>query len=96
MHVQRQIEETLAVAAHLESIGIDIVRGGFASWVREGLGFTGTDEHLDRALTRVARDVSDGRAVSAHDLALHIAQEMPVAAPPGRIDAFGGSAWCMD
>src|SRR5438874_11964172 len=36
--------DSMAVARHLESMGVNIVRDGFASWIRRGLGFQASDE----------------------------------------------------
>jgi isopropylmalate/homocitrate/citramalate synthase len=85
--------DSIEVAQHLESMGVHIVRDGFASWVRRELGFAASDEHLERALVRVQSILADGRAATLHDLTATIAAEMPV---HSQIDAFGGSAWAMD
>ena len=87
------MSDSIEVARHLESMGVDIVKGGFASWVRQNLGFQASDESVERALTRVQHIVAGGRVTSVHDLAVTIAVEMPADA---HIDAFGGSAWAMD
>lgn len=85
--------DTFAVARHLESMGVQLIRDGFASWIRNDLGFEASDEHVERAMVRVQDMMADGRAVSMQDLAYQIAIEMPARA---RIDAFGGSAWAME
>jgi hypothetical protein len=86
-------EDSIVVAQHLENLGVDIVRGGFASWIREDLGFAASDEHVERALGRVRAIVAGGRPTTMHDLTVSIAAEMPL---HPSIDAFGGSAWNMD
>jgi len=92
----------ITVAQHLETMGVDIVRGGFASWVRRDLGFQGSDESIDRALDRVRTIVATGAlgavgavGLTVHELTGQIAAALPT---PGTsaIDAFGGSAWTMD
>lgn len=85
--------DSIVVAQRLESMGVDIVRGGFASWIREDLGFAASDEHVERALGRIHAIVADGRPTTMHDLTVSIAAEMPA---PAHVDAFGGSAWNMD
>ncbi len=85
--------DAIDVARHLEGMGINIVRDGFAAWIRQDLGFAASDEHVDRALLRVHDVVRRGRPATMFDLTATIAAEMPAAA---RIDAFGGSAWTMD
>lgn len=85
--------DNIEVARHLENIGVDIIRGGFATWLRDDLGFQANDENVDRALVRVQSIVADGRTPSIHDLTVTIAVEMSA---ESHIDAFGGSAWSMD
>ena len=85
--------DSMAVAQHLESMGVNIVRDGFASWIRRELGFQASDEHVERALVRLQRILADGQATTIHDLTATIAAEMPL---NSHIDAFGGSAWAMD
>lgn len=85
--------DSIDVARHLESMGVNIVRDGFASWLREDLGFQASDEYVERALVRVHDIVRRGHATTMFDLTASIAAEMP---PGARIDAFGGSAWTMD
>lgn len=84
----------LVVARGLEEMGVDIVRGGFAAWLRNELGYMPGDDQIDRALTSVRRAVARG-AATMQEVASCIAAEMP--SPPGsRIDAFGGSAWTFE
>ena len=90
-----QYHDSIAVAQQMQSMGVDLVRDGFATWVREGLGFEASDESIDRALERV-RDVMTDAGMTVHDLAYHIAAAMPARAPHAHIDAFGGSAWTME
>lgn len=87
------MDDNLDVARHLESMGVRIVRDGFAAWIRNDLGFQASDEHVERAMVRVQGMVAEGRATTMQELAYQIAVEMP-----GRshIDAFGGSAWAME
>ena len=87
------VGDSIVVAQHLENMGVAIVRGGFASWIRDDLGFAASDEHVDRALGRVQAIVAGGRPATMHDLTISIAAEMP---PHSSVDAFGGSAWNMD
>ncbi len=84
---------SIDLARHLEGMGVHIIRDGFASWVREDLGFAASDEYVDRALVRVQNMVADGGARSVHELTVTIAADMPAET---HIDAFGGSAWAMD
>ncbi len=89
-----QTVDSMLVARQLQDMGVDIVRGGFATWVREGLGFEASDESIDHALTRV-QGMASADGVTANDLEYYIAAAMP--APPGtRIDAFGGSTWTTE
>lgn len=83
---------SIDLARHLEGMGVHIIRDGFASWVREDLGFAASDEYVDSALLRVQNAVAHG-ARSVHDLTVTIAADMPAET---HIDAFGGSAWAMD
>ena len=85
--------DNMAIARHLEDMGVDIVRGGFASWIRDDLGFNASDEHVERALARVQTIVANGRSTTVHDLTATIAAEICTGV---HIDAFGGSAWAMD
>jgi len=99
MRVQVQSQtnavDIFAVARHLEDMGVAIVRGGFASWVRDDLGLKASDEHVDRAFRRVGREVATGHTTTVRELTHVIAAELP--SPPGsHIDAFGGSAWTID
>ena len=73
------VEDSIVVAQHLENMGVDIVRGGFASWIREDLGFAASDEHVDRALVRVQAIVAGGARTTMHELTISIAAEMPAA-----------------
>ena len=84
---------SMAVAQHLESMGVNIVRDGFASWIRRELGFQATDEHVERALARLQSILAEGHATTIGELTATIAAEMPL---NSHIDAFGGSAWAMD
>ncbi len=87
--------DIFAVARRLEDMGVAIVRGGFASWVRDDLGLQASDEHVDRAFRRVGREVATGHSTTVQELTHVIAAELP--SPPGsHIDAFGGSAWTID
>lgn len=88
-----QAQDSIEVARHLENMGVQIVRDGFAAWIRNNLGFEASDEHVERAMVRVQGMVADGRATTMQELAYHIAIEMPART---RIDAFGGSAWAME
>ncbi len=84
----------LVVAQCLEDMGMDIVRGGFAVWLRDELGYAPGADQIDRALTSVGRAVARG-APTLQEAASCITAEMP--SPPGsRIDAFGGSAWTFE
>jgi hypothetical protein len=85
--------DSMAVAQHLESMGVHIVRDGVASWIRRELGFQASDEHVERALVRLQSVLADGRATTIGELAATIAAEMPV---HSHVDAFGGSAWVID
>ena len=85
--------DDLAIVRHLEGLGVNIVRGGFATWVRDELGFQASDEHVARAMERVQSLVAEGRPSTVHDLTATIALEMHASS---HIDAFGGSAWAMD
>ena len=86
--------DSIVVARQLQDMGVDIVRGGFATWVREDLGFEANDESIDRALTRVQGMVADD-GITANDLEYQIAAAMP-AHPSTHIDAFGGSTWTTE
>lgn len=86
--------DSIVVVRQLQDMGVDIVRGGFATWVREDLGFEASDEHIDRALTRVQGLVADG-GMTANDLEYYIAAAMP-ARSGAHIDAFGGSTWTTE
>lgn len=85
--------DPITVARHLEDMGVDIVRGGFASWIRQDLGFQASDEHVERAMVRVQTIVASGGPTSVHELTATIAAEIPAYST---IDAFGGSAWAME
>jgi hypothetical protein len=85
--------DDLTVVKRLEDVGINIVRGGFASWIRHDLGFQASDEHVALAMQRVRSIVAGAGPASVHDLTAAIAIEMPASAG---IDAFGGSAWTME
>ena len=85
--------DSIAVAEHLESMGVHVVRDGVASWIRRELGFQASDEHVERALVRLQSVLADGHATTIGELAATIAAEMPV---HSHVDAFGGSAWAMD
>ena len=85
--------DSMAVAQHLESMGVNIVRDGFASWVRHELGFQASDEHVERALVRLQNILAEGHVTTIGELTATIAAEMPL---HSHIDAFGGSAWAMD
>ena len=85
--------DSIAVAQHLESMGVNIVRDGVASWIRRELGFQASDEHVERALVRIQSILADGRATTLDDLTATIAAEMPLRS---QVDAFGCSAWAMD
>lgn len=85
--------DNMAIARHLEDMGVDIVRGGFASWIRDDLGFNVSDEHLERVLARVQTIVANGRLTTVYDLTATIAAEISTGV---HIDAFGGSAWALD
>jgi hypothetical protein len=85
--------DSIAVAQHLESMGVNIVRDGVASWIRRELGFQASDEHVERALVRLQSILADGQITTLGELAATIAAEMPVRS---QVDAFGGSAWAMD
>ncbi len=86
--------DSIIVARQLQDMGVDIVRGGFATWVREDLGFEASDESIDRALTRVG-DMASADGVTANDLEYYIAAAMP-ARVGTHIDAFGGSTWTTE
>jgi hypothetical protein len=86
-------EDCMAVAQHLESMGIHVVRDGVASWIRRDLGFQASDELVERALVCLQSVLADGHATTIGELAATIAAEMPV---HSQVDAFGGSAWAMD
>jgi hypothetical protein len=85
--------DSIAVAQHLESMGVTIVRDGVASWIRSELGFQASDEHVERALVRLQSILAEGHITTIGELAATIAAEMPVRS---QVDAFGGSAWAMD
>ena len=91
-----QATDSMMVARHLETMGVDIIRNGFASWIRDGLGFQASDEHVEKALVRVQDMVAGGHATSVQELAYQIAAAMPARGRGTHIDAFGGSAWMMD
>ena len=86
--------DSMIVARQLQDMGVDIVRGGFAAWVREDLGFEASDESIDHALTRV-QAMASADSVTANDLEYYIAAAMP-ARPGAHIDAFGGSTWTTE
>ena len=90
-----QYQDSIAIARQLQGMGVDLVRGGFATWVRESLGFEASDESIDLALERVRHIMADD-GMTAHDLAYHIAAAMPARSPHAHIDAFGGSAWTVE
>ena len=85
--------DSIAVAQHLERMGVHIVRDGVASWIRRELGFQASDEHVERALVRLQSVLADGHVTTIGELAATIAAEMPV---NSQVDAFGGSAWAID
>ena len=85
--------DSMVVAQHLESMGVNIVRDGVASWIRRELGFQASDENVERVLVRLQSILADGHTTTIGELAATIAAEMPV---HSQVDAFGGSAWAMD
>jgi len=94
--VETKDNGALVVAHGLEEMGVDIVRGGFALWPRDELGYTagaGADG-IERALTSVGHAVARGAATMGEAASCVTAEAL---SPPGsRIDAFGGSAWTFE
>lgn len=91
--MQQVSSAAITVAQHLESMGVDIARDGFASWVRDELGFQMDNEHVERALRHVQDMVASGHARTIADVTHTIAAAVPARS---HIDAFGGSAWTID